>query len=95
MPKVKLLSRELAAGFPGERPEEHLVAVTYSGETVPPRTVQLAQDLYRPATADELTANPRLKLYPKDQAAVDAELQALRRDFDQVISSAPPTLELP
>lgn len=95
MTQITLWSRELAGGFPGTPTGLERVAVTYFTTAVPPRTVLLPLDFYREATDAELSANPRLQLYPKDQAAQDAELQAIRQDYDRAVAAAPPTFHLP
>jgi len=95
MPQVQLLSREPAPSVPGQAAGDELVATTYSTTTIPPRSVLLPGSGYRPATDAELSGNPRLRLYPKDQAAQNAEAQAIGEDLRKVTGNAPPTLEVP
>ncbi len=95
MTQITLWSRERAVGVPGGGAGDELVAVTYSTFTIPPRSVLLPLSDYRPATDPERVAEPRLRFYPKDQAAQDVELKAVRADLDKVAASAPPTLEVP
>jgi hypothetical protein len=95
MTQVTLLSRERALGLPGAGAAAELIPVTYCTITIPPRSVLLPLSAYREATGTELVVNARLRFYPKDQAAQDAELKAIREDMDKVAASAPPTLEVP
>jgi len=95
MSQVTLWSRDPAVGVPGTIVGSEAVAVTYSTMLIPPRSVLLPLSAYREATAPERVANPRLRFYPKDQAAQDVELKAIREDMDKLAASAPPTLEVP
>lgn len=95
MPKVQIISRDRAVHYPGEPPEAHLVAVTYSSLLIPPRTLGLPPQRYRAASPAELAAQPRLKLYPVDQAALDQELKAIGEDLAKSQLAAPPTYEVP
>jgi len=95
MTEVTLWSRELAAGLLGGAAGAERVAVTYSTTRIPPRSVVLPFSAYREATGAERVANVRLRFYPKDPAAADAELKAIRADMDKVAASAPSTLEVP
>jgi hypothetical protein len=95
MAQVTLWSRDLPVGVPGVPPGAELVAVTYSTTTIPPRSVLLPLSAYREATDPERVANPRLHFYPKDKAAQDLELKAIREDLGKVEKVRPPTLEVP
>lgn len=95
MPQVQLLSREPAPTVPGQAAVGELVAVTYSTMAVPPRSILLPLSSYRPPTDDEWVARPRLRFYPKDKPAEDAEAQAIGEDLRKVTGSAPPILEVP
>lgn len=95
MTQVTLWSRQQAVGVPGERPGSELVAVTYSTNLVPPRSVLLPLSAYRQATNEELHANPRLAYYPFSPATQAAELQAIGDDLGKIGRAAPPTLEVP
>ena len=95
MPQVQLLSREPAPSVPGQTAVAELVAVTYSTMQVPPRSVLLPLTSYRQPTDEELAATPRLRFYPKDPAAEDAEAQAIGEDLRKVTGNAPPILEVP
>jgi hypothetical protein len=95
MAQVTLWSRDRAVGLPGTAAGAEVVAVTYSTMLIPPRSVLLPLSAYREATDAERVANPRLRFYPKDKPAQDAELKAIREDMDKVAASAPSTLEVP
>jgi len=95
MSQVALWSRDRAVGVPGTVVGSEAIAVTYSTTMIPPRSVLLPPASYREATDAERVAEPRLRFYPKDQPAADAELKAIRQDLDKVAASAPPTLEVP
>ena len=95
MAQVTLWSRELGAAVLGQASGAERVAVTYSTMLIPPRSVLLPLSAYREATGTERVVNPRLRFHPKDQAAQDLELKAIREDMDKVAASAPPTLEVP
>jgi hypothetical protein len=95
MTQVTLWRREPAVGLPGEADGVERIAVTYSTTTIPPRSILTPLDAYRPATDTERVANPRLRFYPKDKAAEDSELNAIREGMDKVAASAPSTLEVP
>jgi hypothetical protein len=74
---------------------EETVAVTYSTPAFPPRIVNLGLDLYRPATLDELNANPRYHMLPVDERAAEAERQAIQTDMKAAIGRVPEHFELP
>ena len=95
MVQVTLWSRDSAAGVPGGTATGLQVAVTYSTMLIPPRSVLLPLSDYREATDPERVAEFRLRFYPKDKAAAEAELKAIREDMDRVAASSPPTLEVP
>jgi hypothetical protein len=95
MAQVTLWSRDRAVGVPGLEPGAASIAVTYSTTAIPPRSVILPLENYRGPTAEELSSIPRLHFYPKDKAAQELELKAIREDMDKVAASAPSTLEVP
>jgi len=95
MAQVSILSRSQAIRSLAPGQSEVVVAVTYATDLFLPRTVYLPLASYREATPDELAANPGLAMVPVDQAAQNAELAAIRQDYDRARAVTPPIFELP
>lgn len=95
MPRVSVLARDEAVVFVGPGQSETRIAVTYITALFPPRTVNLPPALYREAEPDELAANRRLAWRLKDDAARDAERQAIADDIVRQRSAQPETFEIP
>lgn len=95
MPKVTILRRDEALCFPAPGHSQAVVSVTYATDLFLPRTVDLPLASYREATPDELAANPDLRMIPVDQPAQDAELLAIRQDYDRACAVTPPRFDLP
>jgi hypothetical protein len=95
MAQVLILRREYAvrSAAPGQVGE--VVAITYSTPAVPPRSVDLPLELYRPATADERAANPRYHFLPMNDEAAAAEREAIQSDMKAAIGPLPESFELP
>lgn len=95
MAQVTIHSRDRSLVISDAGQTQEVVALTYSTLAVSPRIVNLPLDLYRPATADELAANPRYQMLPVDERAVDTERQLIQADMKGYISLAPERFELP
>lgn len=94
MAQVTILRRSRALASPAAGQMEEVVEVTYSTLAIPPCQVHLPLDLYRPATDDELAANPRYQLLPIDEAAADTERKLIQADMKGIVSLAPQTFEV-
>ena len=95
MAQVTILRRNRSVSLPAAGQTVEDVEVTYSTPAVPPRHVHLPHELCRPATADELAANPRYQMLPVDGQAVAAERKAIEADMKAQFASVAQTLELP
>jgi len=94
MPTVTILSRQITvSGVDTGRGVEQ-VQITYSSNVTPPRTILLPVDRYRPATPQEIQANPRYLVVPRDTAAQDAELAAIKADIDSIQAGRPQTFTI-
>ena len=94
MPRVTILSRGKLLQFPDPSRPVTVVAVTYQSELLPPRTVQLPDDLYRDATLEEGPSGSSIDVVPVDDAAQKAEDDAIRQDLAALKDFAPPVREL-
>lgn len=94
MPQVSLLRREHTWRYTADQQVEELVEVLFSTLALPPRSVRLPLADYRPATAAELTANPRYNFLPANEGAAARERRAIEVDLAQVMRSPAETLEL-
>jgi hypothetical protein len=95
MAQVSILRRDQRLRSPVPGQSEVVVAVSYATELFLPRTVDLPLASYREATPDELAANPNLTMIPIAQSAQDAELLAIRQDYDRACVAKPLSFELP
>jgi hypothetical protein len=93
MAQLTILRRIRSYNYPIAGQVVESVEVTYSSLAVPPRPVHLPLELYRPATADELAANPRYQMLPVDVKATEAEREALVADMKAVKLSFPESFE--
>ena len=93
MPRISILSRDQFPVFTEVGQPQFSVLVTYATDAVSPRTVILPVDPYRPASSDELKANPRFKVYPLDDPAIQAERLAIQQDLDLALRGRPETFD--
>lgn len=93
MAQITLLRRERAITTPQGGPIKEVVAVTYSTLAIPPRQVFLPLDLYRPATEEELAANPRYQMLPGQPGAIDTERKLIQADIEGIVQAPPDTFE--
>ena len=93
MALITILRRSRSYSYPIARQVMESVEVTYSTLAVAPRSVHLPLELYRPATADELAANPRYQMLPVDEKATEAEREALAADQKTVFLPFPESFE--
>ena len=94
MPRVTLLRREYTWRYTDDQQVEELVEVVFSTLALPPRSVRLPLNDYRPATAEELVANPRYNFLPANEGAAARERRAIEVDVSHVMRSPAETLEL-
>jgi len=93
MAQVSILRRRRAARSSAARQVTEGVEVTYSTPAVPPRHVHLPLELYRPATEEELAANPRYDMLPANEQAAETERQALAADMKAAVGPVPESFE--
>ena len=95
MAQISLLGRDLTVRFPAPLQAEEVVAVHYATSAMMPRSVYLPPASYRPATAAELAASPRLKMIPATPAALQAEQAAIAADLKAALVQKPSTFTVP
>lgn len=95
MAQVSILRRSRLLLPPAAGAVTEVVEVAYSTINRLPRVVQLPLDLYRPATQEELVANSRYQMLPVNEAAAEAERQAISTDMKADIAAVRQTFELP
>ena len=95
MSRVTILRREKTVLFPEPHQAVEVVEVTYVSEAYGVRSVTLPLDLYRPATDEELTANPRYPMLPADSQAEEAERKAIAQALEREAVSPPASFDVP
>lgn len=95
MPEVSILARDPSVIFPAPEVAQEVVAVTYSAPAIPPRIIQIPIANYRLATPEELRANPRYRMVPKDAAAARGEQDAIAQDVQRAVAGRPHTFTVP
>ena len=93
MAQISILRRSRSYSYPVAGQVTDSVEVTYSTPAVPPRHVGLPLELYRPATQEELAANPRYQMLPANEQAAEAERRALAAAMQAVFRPLPESFE--
>jgi hypothetical protein len=93
MAQISILRRSRSLSLPAAGVATDVVEVTYSTPAVPPRHVHLPFENYRPATHEELDVNPRYQMLPVNEAAAEAERQAIQADMKAAIGRVPESFE--
>ena len=94
MPLVTVFRRQSTARLTEAGSFEEQAEVVFSTPALSPRSVYLPLTSYRPATPDELAANPRYTLVPVDQPAQEAERNAIQQAIHEEAVSPPLTFDL-
>jgi len=88
MPKVTLDSRHRTFRALPDQRIEYLVEVSFTIPGRLPHRVLLPEASYREPTPQELAAQPRYEVLPKDPAAVAAERQVIQQEIS-LLSTTP------
>jgi hypothetical protein len=95
MAQVTILQRDTYVQYPAPGEVVDVVEVTFSSDLYGPATVALPIASYRPATPDELAANPRYRMLPVDAQAEEAERKAIQEAIQRQSAGPTHSFELP
>jgi len=95
MPRVTILRRDQTVHFPEAREAEEVVEVTFVSDAYGVRSVVLPLEVYRPATPEELAANPRYRMLPAHGAAEAVERKAIQVALEGYGRQTPSSFDVP